>query len=129
MPDLKTMLKQRLEGGTVELSALQSTLAKLDEEVSIALKNIPKGVRGSRAEYDSMDEKLKELEYQHSTKTNMGNAQERELLKLMEKNRKRKKELAAFLVFDDALKAAKQARDEEKKKFEAAESVQVCQYC
>lgn len=43
----------------------------------------------------------------------------------MEKNRKRKKELAAFLILDDAVKEAKQLRDEDRKKFEAAESVQV----
>lgn len=47
------------------------------------------------------------------------------LLKKMEKHRKRKKELAAYLVVDDAVKAAKQLRDEERKRYDDAESVQV----
>jgi hypothetical protein len=117
--DLQQMLpffKQSLANKAAELAVIHRALETHEAAVSQALKEIPKGFRGSRAEYEGMDAKLSKLEYAHSTRTNLSNAQEREMLKEMANHRKRKKELAAFLVLDDALKAAKQLRDAERKK-------------
>lgn len=81
MPDIKIILKQRLESGAAELSALQSSLSQREQAVVDALKGLPKGVKGSRSEYEAMDDNLKKLEFAHSTRNNMTNAQEREMLK------------------------------------------------
>jgi uncharacterized protein YydD (DUF2326 family) len=65
------------------------------------------------------------LDFEHSTKVGMTNAIERALLREMDQLRKRKKELEGFVVLDDAVRAARAARDAIREQLDAATAQQV----
>ena len=56
--DLARLIKERLAQGTEKRAVLASEVAKAESDVASAFKALPSNMRGSKAEYDGIDDKV-----------------------------------------------------------------------
>ncbi len=60
MADIMALLKDRLAQTTAERATIQAEFLGYESALSSLLAKLPKGFKGSRAEYDGIDEKVRD---------------------------------------------------------------------